>query len=283
RCRRESAGAAGHRAEEFCRVGIRRARRRTAARHRAADAARDAPPAGRDRAGGDPAAARTPPAGSLRAKPAALDRLAFAGFLRHARDAHRGPGRGPRGGAPAGAQPASGADDQRPRRLLAALVPAGAQGTLAAVSQACMAGEPAGLSLGTSRYFVHCTCAGDFWYNYGVRAPHDTLLRKNPSWTRASRHLPRPPRCPSSPIPRRDRAPCLCLLGGPRPPARLSPGRLVPRRTRTTPPPALLRIVLLGRNSRACRGSVRAGSLRRTSARTPTWQPERLLYKAPEA
>src|ERR1017187_2134709 len=39
----------------------------------------------------------------------------------------------------------------------------------------------------------------------------------------------------------------------------------------------------LGRNSRACRGSVRTGSLRKTSARTPAWQPERLLYKAPEA
>ena len=58
-----------------------------------------------------PSAARPAGAGPLRAQPAALDRLAPAGFLRHARDAHRGARRGPRGGAPAGAQSASGADD----------------------------------------------------------------------------------------------------------------------------------------------------------------------------
>ena len=45
--------------------------------------------------GRHPAAARPPGAGSLRAEPAALDRFAPAGFLRHARDAHGGARRGP--------------------------------------------------------------------------------------------------------------------------------------------------------------------------------------------
>ena len=54
-------------------------------------------------------------------------------------------GRGavPRRGAAAGAQPASGADDHRSGRLLAAIVPAGSQGTFAPLSEACVAGEPA--------------------------------------------------------------------------------------------------------------------------------------------
>src|SRR5450759_3512677 len=150
RCRRRRGRAlvARHRTQELRRVGIRLARRRPAARHRAATAARDAPPVGRDRAVGHPAAARAPGARSLRAQPAALDRLPLAGFLRHARDARGGPRRCPRVGAPAGAQPASGADDQRPRRLLAAPLPAGPQGTLPPLPQARVAGEPAGVGVG---------------------------------------------------------------------------------------------------------------------------------------
>ena len=77
-----------------------------------------------------PAAIRLPRGrrvrGSLRIGPATLDRFPPAGFLRHARDAHRGPRRCPGGGAPAGAQSTSGADDQRPGRFLEAPLPASA-------------------------------------------------------------------------------------------------------------------------------------------------------------
>ena len=99
----------------------------------------------RDRAGAHPPAPRPPGEGALRTRPAALDRLAPAGFLRHARNPRGGARRGPAGGATARAQPSAGAGDERPGRLLAAPLPASPQRAGAPLSQARLAGK-AGVS-----------------------------------------------------------------------------------------------------------------------------------------
>ena len=121
-------------------------------------------------------------------------------------------------GAPAGAESAPGANDHRSGRLLAAAVPASAQGTRAPLSQARLAGEPLGVN------------------NSGINYLFRTLMTHTCARTQVGRARRETPQAPvvafTRPLPRRNRPPRVHLLGN------LAAASMVPpRKTGTAPNP----------------------------------------------